>query len=76
MIPSLTQDGTGAESSIRWAFLFAVPVGCLVVLACTVALFLNNPMAIAGMTIGAGLVGLAFGGKAWQANAESRSGAL
>ena len=74
--PGVLQDATGAQSSMRWAFLMAVPTGCLVVAAATVAMFLNNPQAVSAMAIGAGMVGLSFGGKAWQAQSEAKIGAL
>lgn len=74
--PKITQDGTGAESSMRWGFVTVVPLGAVVVLAGVVAMFQTNPAAIPAMGIGAGLIGLAFGGKAWQAQAEAKVGAL
>ncbi len=64
------QDNDGNISSLR---LIAVPsaiLGQLVVIAGVVAMFMGYPDGIAASGVGAGLVGLAEGAKAWQKQSE------
>lgn len=59
-------DARGEKSSMRLAMMLAVATGCGAVVASVVAMFYNNPFAIAMAGIGAGMVVAAQGWKAQQ----------
>lgn len=64
------QDDKGNISSLRLIVVPSAILGQLVVISGVVAMFMGFPDGVAIAGIGAGLVGLAEGAKAWQKMGE------
>lgn len=63
-------DGKGHISSLRLIVVPSAILGQFVVIAGVVAMFMNNPAAVAAMGVGAGMVASSQAAKAWQKGKE------
>jgi hypothetical protein len=64
------ENKPGETSAMRIIAMEAVQLGALVVLSGVIGFFARIPDAVIVMSTGAGIVALALGAKAWQAQAE------
>ncbi|MGL4982987.1 MAG: hypothetical protein ACRC4W_09105 [Treponemataceae bacterium] len=60
----------GVQSSLRIALLITVGIGCLTVLCGVVAMFMENPLSVPAMGVGAGMTAIGEAAKAYQSKYE------